>query len=115
MARVKKGVIANKTRKNKLKLTKGYRFGRSTKEREANTAIRHAGKHAFNDRRKKKGNFRALWITRLNAALTPYDISYSRFIDKLNKSEIKLNRKVLSELARTNPESFDRVVKEILK
>ncbi len=115
MTRVKKGTIANKTRKNKLKLTKGYRFGRSTKEKEANTAIRHAGKHAFNDRRKKKGNFRSLWITRLNAALAPYDISYSRFIDKLNKSEIKLNRKVLSELARTNPESFDRIVKEILK
>ncbi len=115
MTRVKKGTIANKTRKNKLKLTKGYRFGRSTKEKEANTAIRHAGKHAFNDRRKKKGNFRSLWITRLNAALAPYDISYSRFIDKLNKSEIKLNRKVLSELARTNPESFDRIVKQILK
>jgi large subunit ribosomal protein L20 len=115
MARVKKGTIANKTRKNKLKLTKGYRFGRSTKEVEANTAIRHAGKHAFNDRRKKKGNFRALWITRLNAALRPHGISYSRFIDKLHKSEINLNRKVLSELARTNPESFDRVVKEILK
>lgn len=115
MARVKKGTIANKTRKNKLKLTKGYRFGRSTKEAEASTAIRHAGKHAFNDRRKKKGNFRSLWITRLNAALTPYDISYSRFIDKLHKSEINLNRKVLSELARTNPESFDRIIKQILK
>ncbi len=115
MTRVKKGTIANKTRRNKLKLTKGYRFGRSTKEIEANTAIRHAGKNAFNDRRKKKGNFRALWITRLNAALRPYGISYSRFIDKLNKSEIKLNRKVLSELARTNPESFERLVKEILK
>ena len=115
MARVKRGTISNKTRKNKLKMVKGYRFGRSTKERMANEAIRHAGKHAFNDRRKKKGNFRALWITRLNAALTPHDISYSRFIDKLHKSKIKLNRKVLSELARTNPESFDRIVKEILK
>lgn len=115
MARVKRGTIANKTRKNKLKMVKGYRFGRSTKEKEANTAIRHAGKHSFNDRRKKKGVFRALWITRLNAALTPYDISYSRFIDKLHKSEVKLNRKVLSELARTNPESFDRIIKEILK
>lgn len=115
MTRVKRGVIANKTRKNKLKMVKGYRFGRSTKEREANTAIRHAGKSAFNDRRKKKANFRALWIIRLNAALTPYDISYSRFIDKLHKSEIKLNRKVLSELARNNPESFDRIVKIILQ
>ncbi|MEN9921687.1 MAG: ribosomal protein large subunit ribosomal protein [Candidatus Parcubacteria bacterium] len=115
MARVKRGTIANKTRKNKLKMVKGYRFGRSTKEVEANTAIRHAGKHAFNDRRKKKGNFRALWITRLNAALRPHGISYSRFIDKLHKSEINLNRKVLSELARTNPESFDRIVKQILK
>ena len=115
MTRVKRGTIANKTRKNKLKMVKGYRFGRSTKEKEANTAIRHAGKSAFNDRRKKKGNFRSLWIVRLNAALVPYDISYSRFIDKLHKSNVTLNRKVLSELARTNPESFDRVVKEILK
>ncbi len=115
MTRVKKGVNALKARRNTLKQVKGYRFGRSTKEAEASTAIRHAGKHAFNDRRKKKGNFRSLWITRLNAALTPYDISYSRFIDKLHKSDIKLNRKVLSELARTNPESFDRIVKQILK
>jgi large subunit ribosomal protein L20 len=115
MTRVKRGVLSNKTRKNKLAMTKGYRFGRSTKEVEANTAIRHAGKHAFNDRRKKKGDFRSLWIIRLNAALVPYEISYSRFIDKLHKSNIKLNRKVLTELARTNPESVDRVVKEILK
>ncbi len=115
MTRVKRGVISNKTRKNKLKMVKGYRFGRSTKEAQANEAIRHAGKSAFNDRRKKKGVFRALWIVRLNAALRPFDISYSRFIDKLHKSEIKLNRKDLSEMAANNPGSFERIVEQILK
>lgn len=113
MTRVKKGVNANKTRRNKLKMVKGYRFGRSTKEKLANEAIKHAGRNALRDRRKKKGNFRRLWITRLNAALRPLGFSYSRFIDVMNKKEVGVNRKVLSEIAKENPESFKRIVEEI--
>lgn len=115
MPRVKRGTIANKTRRNKLKLVKGYRFGRSTKERMANTAIRKAGQHAFDHRRDKKGDFRTLWNVRLNAALRPLGTTYSRFIDMLTKKEVKLNRKVLSEIAAKNPESFKRIVDEVSK
>ena len=69
-----------------LKMAKGFRFGRSTKEKLAYEALAHAGNHAFNDRRKKKGNNRGLWNIRLNAALRPLGHTYSRFIDMLNKS-----------------------------
>lgn len=113
MTRVKKGTNANKTRRNKLQMVKGYRFGRSTKEKLANEAIKHAGRNALRDRRKKKSNFRKLWITRLNAALKPFEISYSKFIDTMNKKKIGVNRKMLSEIAKENPESFERIVKEI--
>ncbi len=113
MTRVKKGVNANKTRRNKLKMVKGYRFGRSTKEKLANEAIKHAGRNALRDRRKKKGDFRRLWITRLNAALRPLGFSYSKFIDVMAKKEIGVNRKVLSEIAKDKPESFERIIGEI--
>jgi len=113
MVRVKGGKNALKSRRNVLKQVKGYRLGRSTKEREARTAIAHAGNHAFNDRRKKKGVFRALWTVKLNAALRPLGFSYSRFIDTLNKKNVTLNRKVLSEIAHENPESFKRIVESV--
>jgi large subunit ribosomal protein L20 len=113
MPRVKKGTIANKTRKNKLKMVKGYRFGRSTKEKLANEAIKHAGRNAMRDRRKKKGDFRRLWITRLNAAVRQFGFSYSKFIDTMNKKNIGVNRKVLSEIAKENPKAFERIVEQI--
>jgi large subunit ribosomal protein L20 len=113
MARVKRGTTSNKSRKNKLAMVKGYRFGRSSKERQANEAIAKAGQHALNDRRKKKGNFRGLWITRLNAALRSQGISYSKFVDMAKKKDIILNRKVLSEIAKDNPESFERLINQI--
>jgi len=113
MTRVKRGTIANKTRRTKLKMVKGYRFGRSTKERLANEAIRHAGNHAFNDRRKKKGGFRQLATLRLNAALRMHGLTYSKFIGGLNKANIELNRKVLSEVAVSNPESFKRILEAV--
>jgi len=115
MTRVKKGTNANKTRRNKLKMVKGYRFGRSTKEKLANESIKHAGRNALRDRRKKKSNFRGLWITRLNAALRPLGFSYSKFIDAMNKKEVGVNRKVLSDIAKDNPKSFERIVEEIKK
>jgi large subunit ribosomal protein L20 len=113
MARVKRGTIGNKTRRNRLQMVKGYRFGRSTKERLANEAIRHAGISAFRDRRKKKGNFRRLFTLRLNAALREHGETYSKFIDKLNKKNITLDRKSLSEIARQHPESFARIIEQV--
>ena len=79
----------------------------------AKTAIRKAGQHAFNDRRKKKGNFRGLWIARLNAALRTEGESYSKFMGKLLAKNVGLNRKVLSEIAADNTESFKRIVAQV--
>jgi len=100
-----------KHRRNVLKDAKGYRFGRSTKEREAKVAITKAGVNAFTHRRDKKADFRGLWQTRLSAGLAPYEISYSKFIGALKKKGIALNRKMLSELAATEPQVFETIVK----
>ena len=114
MPRVKKGVIAQKRRRNVLSQVKGYRFGRSKKEREAKTAIAHAGVHAFVARRDKKNDFRRLWNIQINAAVRPFGLSYSQFINLLKKNDITLNRKMLATLAKEEPETFARVV-EIVK
>ncbi len=112
MTRVKKGVNALKNRRNVLKQVKGYRFGRGTKERQANEAIFHAGTYAFAHRRDKKGDFRRLWNVRINAALRPLGHTYSKFIDALKKKNIELDRKILSELAENNPETFKKIVEK---
>lgn len=113
MTRVKKGVNANKTRRNTLKRTKGYRFGRSTKEALANEAIFHAGSHAFAHRRDKKGDFRRLWNVRLNAALRQNGTTFSKFIGSAKKKGIEINRKMLAEMAAQSPESFGRLMKKV--
>lgn len=113
MTRVKKGVNALKARKNVLKQTKGYRHGRSTKERQANEAIAHAGTYAFAHRRDKKGDFRRIWNVRLNAALREHGFSYSKFMGALKKKSVHMNRKMLSEIAAANPESFQRIVESV--
>lgn len=113
MARVKRSKIAMKHRRNVLKQAKGYRFGRSKKEIEAKVALRHAGAYAFAHRRDKKTDMRRLWTTRLNAGLRAQGVTYSVFIDKLTKKGIVINRKMLSELAEENPETFSRLVKEV--
>jgi large subunit ribosomal protein L20 len=105
--------MAMKHRRNVLKQAKGFRFGRSKKEIEAKVALRHAGAHAFAHRKDKKTDMRRLWTTRLNAGLRALDITYSVFIDKLIKKGIVINRKMLSELAAENPESFNRIVAQI--
>jgi large subunit ribosomal protein L20 len=109
MTRVKKGVNALKYRRNLLKATKGYRFGRSTKERAASEAMFHAGAYAFAHRRDKKGDFRRLWNVRINAGLRPLGHSYSKFIGALKKKNITLDRKILSQLAAENPETFKKI------
>lgn len=113
MTRVKRGTIANKRRKNILSQTKGYRFGRSTKERMAKDAILHAGSYAFAHRRDKKSDARKIWNTRINAALRAEGTTYSVFINALKKANIELDRKILSGLAQNNPETFKRVVSNV--
>lgn len=113
MSRVKRGTTKLKRRRNVLAQTKGYRFGRSTKERTAKEAIRHAGAHAFRHRRAKKREFRNLWTLRINAAVRPLGFSYSRFIDTLKKGNITIDRKSLATLAKDYPETFTRFVEGI--
>lgn len=113
MSRVKRGTTKLKRRRNVLAQTKGYRFGRSTKERVAKEAIRHAGAHAFRHRRAKKREFRNLWTLRINAAVRPLGFSYSKFIDALKKGNIALDRKSLATLAKDHPEAFARLVGSI--
>jgi len=105
--------MAQKRRRNILEQVKGYRFGRSTKKREAREAIYHAQLHAFDHRKDKKGDFRRLWTVRINAALEQFDMKYSRFINALLVKEIKLDRKILATLAKDRPDSFARVVEEV--
>lgn len=106
--------MAQKRRKNLLKRAKGYRHGRSKKERYAHEALLHAGKYAFAHRRDKKNDMRQLWIVRINAAVKENGHkSYSTFIDKLTKSGMKLDRKVLSEIAAGHPETFSRILKKL--
>ncbi len=110
MSRVKKAVNALKYRRNILKKVKGYRFGRSTKERMAQDAVFHAGAHAFAHRRDKKNDFRKLWNVQINAELRKSNLSYSKFIGALKKKNIAVDRKILAQLAEKNPETFGRIV-----
>src|SRR3989344_200775 len=113
MSRVKKGVNALKSRRNILRKVKGYRHGRSKKERMANEAIMHAGTYAFAHRKDKKGDFRRLWNVRLSAALKENGLSYSKFISMLKKKNIALDRKILADLAQNNPETFKKVIETV--
>ena len=113
MTRVKKGVNALKARKNLLREAKGYRFGRSKKERQANEALLHAGKYAFAHRRDKKGDFRRLWNVRLSAILKEEGLSYSKFIAMLKKNNVALDRKILSQIAQEHPETFNKILEEV--
>lgn len=110
MTRVKKAQNALKTRRNVLRAVKGYRFGRSKKERQAYEAIVHAGSYAFVHRRDKKGDFRRLWNVQINAAVREHGLSYSAFMGKLKKGNILINRKMLALLAAEHPVAFKHIV-----
>lgn len=112
MARVKGGMNSLKRRRNVLRMVKGYRFGRSKKERQAKEAISHAGKYSFAHRRDKKNDFRKLWSIRIGAGLGGA-MSYSKFIGALKKANILVNRKMLSELAAEYPKTFETIVKKV--
>jgi len=115
MTRVKRGTISLKRRNNILKQAKGFRHGRKSKERSAIDALRHAGKHSFNDRRKKKGVRRALWQIKISAAVKSLGLSFSKFINITVKNETQLDRKVLAQIAEQHPESFERIVTQLKK
>ncbi len=113
MARVKRGIQARKRHKKLFTLTKGYKLGRKNIYRQAKQAVIKAGQHAYRDRRNKKRDFRALWIVQLNAAARAQGLSYSVFIHGLDLAEIKLNRKVLSQLSVKSPEQFEKITAKV--
>lgn len=110
MTRVKRGNVARKRRKKILKLAKGFRGSHSRLFRIANQQVMKALRNAYRDRRKRKRDFRRLWITRINAAARQQGFSYSQLMNYLNKADIQLNRKMLAQLAAIDPESFSKVV-----
>ena len=110
MARVKRGVEANRRHKKILKQAKGYYGARSRVYRVAVQAVTKAGQYAYRDRRVKKRTFRALWITRINAASRANGLSYSRLIAGLKKADIALDRRVLSDIAVHDKEAFASIV-----
>ncbi len=114
MSRVKRGTTSNKRRRNVLRAAKGYRFGRSKKEIEAKVALRKAGSYAFAHRKDKKNDFRRMWQVKINAGLRPLGYSYSKFIGTALKKKILLDRKILATLAEHNPETFSRVVTQVM-
>jgi len=113
MARVKTGPSRRKRHKKVLKRTKGFRMTRGRLYRVSKEADLHAGQYAFAGRKLRKRDIRRLWITRINAALTPYEISYSKFINGLKKAKIELNRKILSDLALSDPKTFKSIVDKV--
>ena len=106
MARVKRGVVAKARHKKVLKKAKGYYGARSKLFKTAKQAVIKAGQYAYRDRRQRKRQFRALWITRINAAAREHDLSYSRFMNGLSLSGVELDRKALADLAVRSPEAF---------
>ncbi len=113
MARVKRGYKARHRRKKGLKLAKGYRGARSKLYRVAIHSVGKALSYAFRDRRAKKREFRRLWITRINAGARTEGFSYSRFMNGLKKTGIELDRKILSDMAATDSQSFKALMEEI--
>lgn len=107
--RIKRGNKARQRRKKVLKLAKGYRGGRSKLFRTAADAVDKALMYAYRDRRQRKREFRSLWIARINAAARMNNISYSRFIHGLKKADVTLDRKVLAELAISDPAGFAQI------
>lgn len=113
MTRVKRGVMTKKRHKNVLKAAKGFRWGRKNLFTKAKEAVIKAGKYARRDRRAKKRTFRSLWITRLNTALRMHDMKYREFIALGVKKNIALDRKVLSQMAVENPDTFKAFLQSV--
>jgi large subunit ribosomal protein L20 len=112
MPRVKRGVIARKAHKKVLKAAKGFRGRRGNVFRIANEAVMRAGQYAYRDRRTKKREFRALWITRINAAVREHGMTYSAFMNGLKKAAVEVDRKVLADIAVFDKPAFQRFVEQ---
>jgi large subunit ribosomal protein L20 len=112
MARIKRGVTTRAKHKRLLDQAKGYYGRRKNTIRVARQAVEKAGQYAYRDRKVKKRSFRALWIQRINAAVRPFGLTYSRFIDGLAKSGVAVDRKVLSDLAISEPAAFQVIAEK---
>ena len=112
MPRVKRGVTARARHKKVIEQAKGYRGRRKNVYRVAKQAVTKAGQYAYRDRRQRKRQFRALWITRINAAAREHGLSYSRFMDGLHKADIQVDRKVLAELAVHDKHAFSQLAEQ---
>ena len=110
MPRVKRGFKARRRRNRLLKAAKGYRGGLSKQLRTADVAVSRAGVYAYRDRKKRKRDFRRLWIVRINAAAREHGLSYSRLIDGLSKAGVNLDRKMLADMAVCDPAGFSQLV-----
>jgi large subunit ribosomal protein L20 len=108
--RVKRGNVARKRRKKILKLAKGFRGSHSRLFKIANQQVMKALRNAYRDRRKRKRDFRRLWIARINAGARQNGLSYSKLMGQLKKADVQINRKMLAQLAATDPETFTKVV-----
>lgn len=115
MPRVKRGKAHLKKRKSLLKKVKGYKWGRKKLIKQAKTAVLKAGAHALADRRKKKGNARALWQIKINSFVREQGLSYSKFIALLKTSKIELDRKILADMAVNNKKVLAKIIEEIKK
>ncbi len=113
--RVKRGSVKNKKHNKVLKQTKGFRLSYSKLYRRAKEALLHSGQYSFAHRKKRAGDFRRLWIQRINASLAEHDMKYSQFIHALETNKIALNRKMLAELGLHNKEIFAEVVNAVKK
>jgi large subunit ribosomal protein L20 len=112
MARVKRSVHAKKKRREVLAKAKGYTGSRRSRYRAAKEQVAHSGNYAYRDRRDRKAQFRRLWITRINAAVRPHGMSYSRFINGLKAAGIELDRKILADMAVHDPSAFAALVEQ---
>src|SRR5262245_26966360 len=112
MARVKRGVTSHAKHKKVLKAAKGFYGRRKNTIRAAKAAVDRANQCAYRDRKRKKRTFRALWIQRLNAAVRPFGLTYSRFINGLDRAGVAVDRKVLSDLAISEPAAFQAIVEK---
>jgi large subunit ribosomal protein L20 len=110
VARVKRSVSAQKKRRTTLERASGYRGQRSRLYRKAKEQVQHSMNYAYRDRRARKGDFRRLWIIRINAAVRQHDMTYNRFIQGLKAAEVEVDRKHLAELAVNDPAAFEALV-----
>src|SRR5215207_8210514 len=110
MARIKRGTVSRRKHKKLLSLTKGFRGTKSKLTKVAKEASLHAGQYAYEGRKDRKQDFRSLWIVRISEAVKNENMSYSVLIDKLKKSNIELDRKILSDLVQNDPAAFEHIV-----